>query len=79
MIGHGFPPSAMSAAGNSLFASELVFKMKPKIPPLVIIGCLCLAAGISGEQKSQAVLHTFNIRNASELKELLSYSEARVP
>ena len=53
--------------------------MKPNILPLIIIGCLCLAADISGAQKNQAALHTFNIRNAGELKELLSYSESRVP
>jgi glycerophosphoryl diester phosphodiesterase len=53
--------------------------MRPKVLSLFIIGYLCLAAGISGAQKNPATLHTFNIRNASELKELLSYSEARVP
>src|SRR5262245_33750838 len=79
MIGHGFPPSATSAAGISLYSSEIVFKMKPKILSLFIIGYLCLASGASGAQKNQAALHTFNIRNASELKELLSYVEVRVP
>src|SRR5262245_39010034 len=53
--------------------------MMPKILPLFIIGYLCLAAGVSGAQKNQATLHTFNVSNARELKELLSYSAARIP
>jgi glycerophosphoryl diester phosphodiesterase len=53
--------------------------MRPKILSLFILGFLCLAADFSSAQKNQVSLHTFNIRSARELKELLSYSEARVP
>lgn len=56
--------------------------MKPRHLCLFVLGCLCLAIGASGTgsaQKNRASLHTFNLRDARALKELLSYSEARVP
>jgi arylsulfatase A-like enzyme/glycerophosphoryl diester phosphodiesterase len=53
--------------------------MKPRTFCLFIIGCLCLAAGVSGAQKKHATLHTFRIRGPRDLRELLSYSATRVP
>jgi glycerophosphoryl diester phosphodiesterase len=51
--------------------------MRRRILWFFMIGCLCLGTAFSSAQK--AALHTFKLRNAGELKELLSYSEARVP
>src|SRR5262245_64399554 len=53
--------------------------MKPRTFCLFIIGCLCLAAGVSGAQKKHATLHTFQIRSPRDLRELLSYNATRVP
>jgi hypothetical protein len=53
--------------------------MKPRTFCLFIIGCLCLAAGVSGAQKKNATLHTFQIRSPRDLRELLSYGATRVP
>jgi glycerophosphoryl diester phosphodiesterase len=55
------------------------FNMRSGIIHILLIVCLCLATGNIRAQKSPASLHTFNVRNARELKELLTYSEARVP